>query len=305
MTDVGERPARLDPHVDVDAAPARGLREAPVSELAQQLPRLPRDLDGIVEVGARLGVEVDPKLVGVVDVGAANGPRVEGERAHVRAPRHDAELGGADLIRVAPGGELDPRGLDPVRGALRDPLLVEGVAHMALSRRDGHPLVDSLRPALERGRPLPERAHDPVPDRHVVLGDLELGDVARSLRRREDHPVGARDPHLAPIRLDHGRVRRHGSGGCRIGAVWAQSSLFRKRSAAFLAVRHRPPQSGSGRAPRLPTRPLRGSLPTDGQPPSTTARPPSTATSPMPTTASAGCSATRAATRARTPSRRR
>ena len=128
VADVGERPAWLDPDVDVDAAAARGLREAGVAELVQQLARLAGDPHGVGEVGARLRVEVDAQLVGMVDVLAANRPRMERDRAHLRRPADDGDLGGADLVGVAPGRELDPRRLHVVRSPSRDPLLEEGVA---------------------------------------------------------------------------------------------------------------------------------------------------------------------------------
>ena len=115
---VGEGPARLDPHVDVHAAAARGLREARVAELVQQRPRLGGDPHGVGEVGARLRVEVDAQLVGMVDVGVAHRPGVERDRPHLRRPADDRHLGRADLVGVAAGGELDPRGLDVVGRAL-------------------------------------------------------------------------------------------------------------------------------------------------------------------------------------------
>src|ERR671934_259690 len=87
-------------------------------------------------VGAGLGVEVDPQLVGMVDVGASNRPRMKGDRAHLRRPADHRDLGGADLVGVAPGGELDPRGLDVIGSPARDPLLKEGVAAALLARRD-------------------------------------------------------------------------------------------------------------------------------------------------------------------------
>ena len=71
MADVGEAPARLDPHVDVDAAAARGLREAGVAEVVQKPAGLRRDPHRVVEVGALLRVEVEPQLVGMVDVVAS------------------------------------------------------------------------------------------------------------------------------------------------------------------------------------------------------------------------------------------
>ena len=180
-------------------------------ELREQSPRLRGDLDRVVEVGPRLRVEVEPKLVGVIDVGPPHRPGMEGERPHLGAPRDDAELGRADLVGVAAGRELDAGGLDPVGSALGDSLLVEGVALVALPGGDGHPLVDPLGPALQGGRALAERTHDPVADGDVVLGDLELRDVAGLLRGREDDPVCARDTHFAAVRLDHRVFLRHRS----------------------------------------------------------------------------------------------
>jgi ribosome-associated protein len=46
---VGERPARLDPHVDVDAAAAGRLREARIAQLLQQRARLGGDLHRVGE----------------------------------------------------------------------------------------------------------------------------------------------------------------------------------------------------------------------------------------------------------------
>ena len=162
VADVGERPARLDPHVDVDAAAAGGLREADVAELVEQRPRLAGDPHGVVEVGARLRVEVEAQLVRMVDVVAAHGPRVKRDRPHLRRPADHRNLGRADLVGVTARRELDARGLDVLGGALGDPLLEERVAAAPLARGEHDPGMHALGPALERRRPAPQRAHDPV-----------------------------------------------------------------------------------------------------------------------------------------------
>ena len=131
MADVDERPARLDAHVDVEPSAARGLGKAGVAELGQQRPRLGGDARGVGEVGAGLGIEVQAQLVGVVDVGAAHRPRMEGDRPHLARPRDDRQLGGADLVGGRPEGNWMRAVCDVVRGALGDPLLVEGVARRA------------------------------------------------------------------------------------------------------------------------------------------------------------------------------
>src|SRR3954447_17778315 len=208
MAHVGERPTRLDAHVDVHATPAGGLREAHVAEVAEQHAGLGGDADGVVEVGARLRVEVDAQLVGMVDVLAAHGPRVEGDGPHLPGPADDGDLRRADLVGVAARRELDARRLDVLRGAARDALLEERVAAALLARGDDDALVPALGPPLEGGRPAVQRAHDPVADREVVLDDVELGDRRRAVGGREDHAVGARDPQITAPGLDDHRFGR-------------------------------------------------------------------------------------------------
>src|SRR3954452_9668965 len=65
----------------------------------------------------------------------------------------------------------------------------------------------ALGPALESGRPPPERAHDAVVDGEVVVDDVELGDLARALGLREDHAVRAGHTQLAPPGADGGGLR--------------------------------------------------------------------------------------------------
>jgi hypothetical protein len=208
VADVGERPARLDPDVDVHAPPARGLREADVAKVLQQRPGLAGHAHGVGEVRPRLRVEVQAQLVGVVDVAAANRPRVERQRPHLRRPGDDGDLRGADLIRVAARREHDPRRLDVVGSSARDPLLEEGVATALLARREHDARVHPLGPALEGGGPPVQRPHDAPLDGEVVHDDVELAHRRRPLGRREDHPIGVRHAHLAPPGLDGRGVAR-------------------------------------------------------------------------------------------------
>src|SRR5690242_3016716 len=138
----------------------------------------------------------------MIHVVASHRPGVERDRAHLRAPAHHRDLGRADLVGVAAGRELDAGRLHVIRGALRDALLEEGVAHPALARGQDHPRVHALRPALERGGPGPERAHDAVLDGDVVLDDVELGERGRALGGREDHAIRVRHPQVAPAGID-------------------------------------------------------------------------------------------------------
>jgi len=114
MADLRERPARLDPDVYVDASASRGLRETDVAELPEQHARLRGDAHGVGEVRPRLWVQVDAQLVGVFQVAAAYGPRVEGETAEIGRPDDGGRLGGADFVGVPAAGEADAPGRDVV-----------------------------------------------------------------------------------------------------------------------------------------------------------------------------------------------
>ena len=217
MADVGERPLRLDPHVDVDAAPAGGLREAGISELVQQLTGLGRHPDRVREVRAGLGVEVEPQLVGVVHVCPSHRPRVEGDRAHLRRPPHDGDLRRADLVGESPGRELDVRGLDVGGRAARNALLEERVAAALLTGGQDDAGVHALRPALESRGPFTEGAHDPRGDREVVLDHLELRDRRGPFRRREDHALRIGDAEASACCVDLDRWVWHGSARYRLG----------------------------------------------------------------------------------------
>src|SRR5438105_9369656 len=64
--------------------------------------------------------------------------------------------------------------------------------------------MNALRPALQGCGPAIQRTQDAVTDREVVVDDVELGQRARALRRREDHAVGVRHADLPPARVDDG-----------------------------------------------------------------------------------------------------
>src|SRR5437588_5913625 len=110
----------------------------------------------------------------MVHVVIANGPWVEGDRAHLRRPPDHRHLGGTDLVGVPPRGELDPRGLHVVWSAPRDTFLKERIAAALLTGREDDARMYSLRPPLERRGAAIERSHDSVVDSEVVVDDVEL-----------------------------------------------------------------------------------------------------------------------------------
>src|SRR5213078_3877405 len=128
--------------------------------------------------------------------------RVKRDRAHLGRPGGDCDLRGTDLIGVTTRRELDPRGLHVVRSSPWDALLEEGVAAALLARREHDARVYALGPALERRRAPLERTQDAVANGEVVLDDVELGDRARALGRREDHAIGAGHAEIPSAGVD-------------------------------------------------------------------------------------------------------
>ena len=106
---VGIAPARLDSHVHVDAARAGGLRPAGVPELLEHLADDERDAPHVVPADARPGIEVDPQLIGMVEVAGSDRVRVEVDAAEVDDPRQRGRVVDDDLVGRASGreGELD------------------------------------------------------------------------------------------------------------------------------------------------------------------------------------------------------
>ena len=146
-------------------------------------------------------VEVDAQLVGVV-----RSSRRTGQGWNVSVPICAAHAGTATSVgqtssAVRPDGERDGGGLDVVGRALGHPLLVERVRFVAVAGAQHDALVHALRPALQRRRPVAQRAHDAVGDRDVVLDDHQLGGLGRAVGRLVDDPVRAGHPHGAIARL--------------------------------------------------------------------------------------------------------
>ena len=114
-------PLGHDPHVDVDALGARGLRVAAQPVLGEHVADHERGPAHLVPADAGRRVEVDAQLVGRVEVGAPRRPRVEVDHAEVDRPHEVRGVVGDELLGGAPGRERDGRRLQPVRDALRAP----------------------------------------------------------------------------------------------------------------------------------------------------------------------------------------
>ena len=204
--DLGIRPARLDADVDVDAARAGRLRPADQPDRLERLAADQRHVADLRPRHARDRVEVDPQLVGVVEVVGAHRVRVEVDAAEVDDPGEPRRVVEDDLVGGPARRERQLGGPDPVRPVVRRPLLEEGLAGGAVDE------------ALQRHRPAADAAQRAVGDREVVLHEVELR-VARlrevDLGRVGDRDLAAADPEDLlgrqpsgdTIPLDSGRGR--------------------------------------------------------------------------------------------------
>ena len=145
----------------------------------------------------RLGhrVEVDPPLVGSLDVEAPRVPRVELDSGHLHRPDDVRRMLDTQLIgSPIPPREVHPNRPNPFGRAVRDALLVDLLAGNA------------RRKAVQHAGPVTQRAHDPVRHGEVVAHEVELGFATH----REVHALRAADAHRAIANL-------HVDGGTGIG----------------------------------------------------------------------------------------
>ena len=112
---------------------------------------------------ARLGIEIDAELIGMIDIRSPYGPRVEIDAAEVDGPHDVGNVDGAELARDSSAREGDGDGLQPVGLAVRYALLEEELSGGAV----GVP--------LQHGGPGLDTAQRALAHREVVLDEVELG----------------------------------------------------------------------------------------------------------------------------------
>ena len=152
-----------------------------------------RDEPDVVPGHARDRIEVDPKLVGMVEVVGADRMRIEVDAAEVGDPREARRIVQDDLVRGPAGRERQGRGPDEVGQVLGRALLEEGLSGGAVDE------------PLQRHRPVTGAAQRPVGDRQVVVHEIEL----RVAGRREVDLPGVGDRHLVPVDPEDLLLRRH------------------------------------------------------------------------------------------------
>ena len=168
-----------------------------------------RHLDGLLPRDAGQRVEVDPQLVGAVEVLGEHRVRVEVDAAEVDHPGQPGGVPDDDLLGRGPRAVVQRHRVEPVGLVRRDPLLEERL------------LVDALDEALEDHRPARDAAQRAVRDRQVVPDEVELGHRAPVVEHLREHDlVRVRDRDLAPGDLE----RDGGRSGCHRTTLRSRTS---------------------------------------------------------------------------------
>jgi hypothetical protein len=89
----------------VNATVAAGFEKSGEAHFLEQRTQGDGRGNSIVEVGAGLRVEINPKLVGIIRVAGERGPRVENDGVHLYGP-HGGSRFVEDNLRVRPAARV-------------------------------------------------------------------------------------------------------------------------------------------------------------------------------------------------------
>ena len=157
--------------------------QAGVAELLEHLAHDERHGPDVGPGHAGTGVEVDPQLVGMVEVARSDRMRVEVDAAEVDDPRQRGAVVDDHLVGGAAGRERELDGAHELRDRLRRALLEECLTLGAVDE------------ALEGHRAVPDADERAVGDREVVADEVELGDAGIG----EEELAGVADRDLVPV----------------------------------------------------------------------------------------------------------
>ena len=136
------------------------LGHAGEADLGHHLAQREGGLDGVREVAARLRVEVDAQLVGVVDVGGADRPRVERDGVHLHRPHRARDLV-EDELEVAAARRVGAHHRAGEVGHALGRVLAEELLALDPLREplQGHgPVPERLQQRITHGQQVPARS---------------------------------------------------------------------------------------------------------------------------------------------------
>ncbi len=131
----------------------------------------------------RPGIEVDAKLVGMIEVGGSDWMRVQVDAAEIDDPGQRRVVVDHDLVGGAAGGKRELDGANVVGDRLRGPLLEECLT------------IGAIDEALEGHRAVADPDDGAIGDGEVVADEVELGDAGIG----EEQLAGVGDGDLVPV----------------------------------------------------------------------------------------------------------
>ena len=195
--DFGKAPARLDPAVDVEAPRPGSLRPPRQAEVLEDVARDHGHLADLRPGDAGHRIQVDPQLVGMLQISGPDRMRIQVDATEVDDPGELRRIPDDDLLRRSPRWEGQLDRLDPLRPRCRRALLKEGLTLRAVDK------------TLEGHGPAGHAAQRALRHRQVIANQVELGVTGL---RKEDF-VGIADGDLTARNLDDLLLRcRHDSG---------------------------------------------------------------------------------------------
>ena len=145
------------------------------------------------DIGAR--IQIDAQLIGVIEIGAAHGVRMQFDTAEVHDPGQRRRVVDHQLLCRAPRGERQHRRNQPFGPLFWGALLIEGWR------------VGAVDEALEHDRPLANAEQRALGDAQIIAHDVQLGEPhllreVQLARVRDGHRVAV-DRQLFGFRVAH------------------------------------------------------------------------------------------------------
>jgi hypothetical protein len=175
---------------------AARLGKAGDPEFVEERLHLEGDAPNVLPRDARPGVEIDAKLVRVLEVARPNGVRMQLDASEIDDPSEPGRVVDDELVGRATRRKRQRRRSKPGGSFFGRPLLIKGLA------------IGPVDESLEHERPILNAPKGPIGHGEVVADQIELRE---DCRLRKIHLARAGDVHLPPHERQNrvGLFRRH------------------------------------------------------------------------------------------------
>ena len=129
-----EGPARLDPHIHMHPARAAGFGPAAKAHFLEQRLHFESDRAHVRPTHAGSRIEIDPQLVGMIEIAGAHRVRMQLDAAQIDDPRQPRRIIDHNFFRRAAGRKGQRHRSQPVRALGRRALLIKRLAFGAIDK---------------------------------------------------------------------------------------------------------------------------------------------------------------------------